>query len=193
MIYFWFTILSRFIEYNIKKLQWLLRTNNNPPRATKRYLADWIFPNLTIDTFDTRKRNKVHFLDVEEGIVCFRELSRISHIFGLARHWRIAVAEPVFPGHGSVGSQVKLFPSLNWRPGAPEMRAQRLPVLWALAFYWFNLCALSSRRYFPHRPIPIPTTYFQHPLIPRICIHFLKSSSLIDVPFLSRLYVFFSI
>lgn len=52
----------------------------------KRYLADWIFPNLTIDTFDTRKRNKVHFIDVEEGIVCFRELSRISHIFGLARH-----------------------------------------------------------------------------------------------------------
>lgn len=155
MIYFWFTILSRFIEYNIKKLQWLLPTNNNPPRAMKRYLADWIFPNLTIDTFDTRKRNKVHFLDVEEGIVCFRELSRISHIFGLARHWRIAVAEPVFPGHGSVGSQVKLFPSLNWRPGALEMRAQRLPVLWALAFYWFNLCALSSRRYFPHRPIPI--------------------------------------
>lgn len=93
-----------------------------------------------------------------------RLFSRNCHeyliFFALARYWRIAVAEPVLPGHGSVGSQVKLFPSLNWRPGALEMRARRLPVLWPLAFYWFNLCALSSRRYFPHRPNHLFSTSF---------------------------------
>lgn len=73
-------------------------------------------------------------------------------------YWCIAVAKPV--SHPLlVGSQAKLFPSLNRRPGALEMRARCLPVLWTLAFYWFNLSPAklvrlrASRRRFNHRAV----------------------------------------
>lgn len=58
-------------------------------------------------------------------------------------YWRIAVAKPV--SWCAVETRAKLFPSLNQRTGAPLMRARRLPVLWALAFYWFNLPPAKSR------------------------------------------------
>lgn len=94
----------------------MIITNNNPPRAMKRYLADWIFPNLTIDTFDTRKRNKVYFIDVEEGIVCFRELSRISHIFGLT-YCGSGTGFP-WPRLGRVTSKIiPVIKLTSWRPG----------------------------------------------------------------------------
>lgn len=74
-------------------------------------------------------------------------------------YWRIAVAKPVSRPF-LVRSLVKLFSSLNWRPGTLEMRARRLSVLWTLAFYWFNLspaklstCLRAPRRICNHRAV----------------------------------------
>lgn len=70
---------------------------------------------------------------------------RLGSYFASAEmyYWRIAVAKPVSRPL-SLGSRAKLFSSLNRRSGALEMRARRLPVLWTLAFYWFNLSLSRS-------------------------------------------------
>lgn len=41
------------------------------------------------------------------------------------------------------------------------MRAQRLPVLWALAFYWFNLSVRCPKAVLEHAArYTYPATYF---------------------------------
>lgn len=78
------------------------------------------------------------------------------------RYWRIAVAKPVPCCSVAAGSQVKLFQSLNWRPGAFEMRASRLPLLWVLTVYWFNLYTVAFGYVKVHFSImyPVPNTFF---------------------------------
>lgn len=53
----------------------------------RQYLVDYFSKSNLIDTFDTpkKKKKKVHFIDMKEEMVRFRELSRISHILP----WRV--------------------------------------------------------------------------------------------------------
>lgn len=151
-------------NYNIKKITIYYYEQTIIHHARWNDVSSYII-SLNLIIIDTRggkkkKRKSIFYRYGRRNRLFSRNCHEYLIFFALARYWRIAVAEPVLPGHGSVGSQVKLFPSLNWRPGALEMRARRLPVLWPLAFYWFNLCALSSRRYFSHRPNYLFSTSF---------------------------------
>lgn len=70
----------------------------------RQYLVDYFSKSNLIDTFDTpKKKKKSPFYRYERRNGSFpRIVANISY-FTLARYWRIAVAEPVFPGHGSSG------------------------------------------------------------------------------------------
>lgn len=130
---------------------------------------------------------------MEEEIICFLKNCHEYLVFCLGALLTYCGSRTGFPSaRRSVGSQVKLFPSLNWRPGALEMRAQRLPVLWPLAFYRFNLCA---KPILPHTWPAQPPTFtsfnpsYSYSLLEIFIVPLIDSSPSF---FLLRLYVFFS-